>query len=309
MMNASQSRVIDPVLSKIAQGFLNGDLIGSALFPVVPVNQRAGKVVQFGKEAFLTYETARAPGTKVNRIDIGYGSQNFALVDHAISGRVPVELMEEAEAVPGINLASAALETARRALALRLERDQGALATNAALFAASNKQTLSGTSQISDPLGDPITLVEDAKNVIRGKIGVRGNTVIMGAAVFNKIKTNPKVIDRIKYTGRDIPTLELLASLFDVKRVLIGDAIQSDDAGVVTDVWGKSLIVAYTDLGTLAEMGRPSFGYTYQLNGYPAVGIPRYDGDHRQWLYDVFDASQPVIAAADAGFLYSNAVA
>lgn len=309
MLNASQARIVDPVLSTIAQGFEQGVLVGSSLFPMVPVNQRAGKVVQFGKEAFLTYDTARAPGTKINRIDIGYGSQNFSLVDQALSGRVPVELMEEAEAVPGIDLGRAAVETVMRGLRLRLERDQANLATNAANYSASNKATLAGTSQISDPLGDPITLVEDAKNTIRGKVGIRANTVIMGAAVFNKIKTNPKIIDRIKYTGRDVPTLELLASLFDVKRVLIGDAVTSDDAGVMSDVWGKFLIVAYTDLGGITELGRPSFGYTYQLKGYPNVGQARYDGDHRTWLYDTFDASQPVIAAQDAGFLYSAAVA
>lgn len=309
MLNQSQARVIDPVLSTVAQGYKNGQLIGSNLFPKVPVNQRAGKVIQFGKEAFLAYDTARAPGAKVNRADVAYSAQSYALVDHALAGRVPVELMEEAEAVPGIDLGKAALNVPLRALSLRLERDQASLATTAANYSASNKQTLSGTSQISDPLGDPITLVEDAKNVIRSKVGVRGNMVWMGAAVFAKLKTNPKVIERVKYTGRDVPTLELLKSLFDVDYVFIGDAITSDDAGVFTDVWGKSLGVAYVNLGGIAEMGSPTFGYTYQLGGYPLVGQPRYDGDHRTWLYDVFDASQPVITAADAGFLYSAAVA
>lgn len=309
MLNSSQARVIDPVLSTVAQGFKNSQLVGGNLFPTVQVSQRAGKVLQFGKEAFLAYDTARAPGGKINRVDIGYGSQNYALVDHALAGRVPVELMEEAQEVPGVDLGMAALNVPLRALSLRLEREQAALATNAALYAASNKQTLSGVSQISDPAGDPITLVEDAKNVIRGKVGVKGNLVWMGAAVLAKLKTNPKVIDRIKYTGRDIPTLELLKSLFDVDYVIVGEAITSDDAGVLTDIWGKSMGVAYVNLGGIAEMGSPSFGYTYQLRGYPSVGQPRYDGDHRTWLYDVFDASQPVITAADAGFLYSNAVA
>lgn len=309
MMNASQSRVVDPVLTTVAQGFKNSQLIGSQLFPSVQVRQRAGKVVQFGKEAFYAYETARAPGGKINRVDVGYASQNYALVDHALAGRVPVELMEEAQEVPGINLGQAALSVPLRALSLRLEREQGALAVNAANYGAANKATLAGTSQISDPAGDPISLVEDAKNVIRSKTGMRGNCVWMGAAVFTKLKTNPKIMDRIKYTGRDIPTMELLKSLFDVDYVLIGDALTSDDAGVFTDVWGKSLGVAYVNLGGIAEQGAPTFGYTYQLAGYPSVGAPRYDGDHRIWLYDVFDASQPVITAPDAGFLYSAAVA
>ncbi len=87
------------------------------------------------------------------------------------------------------------------------------------------------------------------------------------------------------------------------------DAVSASDAGAFSDVWGKYVVVAYTELGSQAEMGRPSFGYTYQLGGYPMVSPARYDGDTRTWLYDVADAVQPVIAADLAGYLISAAVA
>ena len=49
-MTISATRVIDPILSTVAQGYKNSALIGSALFPSVPVTQRAGKIIQFGKD-------------------------------------------------------------------------------------------------------------------------------------------------------------------------------------------------------------------------------------------------------------------
>ncbi len=310
-MTPAQARVIDPILSTVAHGYQNAEFVGNALFPHVAVAARAGKILAFGKESFLAYDTARAPGSQIKRINLGYSSASYALVDHALAASVPIEVMEDAQAVPGVNLASAAVRTVQDALALRLEVEQATLATTAGNYAASNKTTLSGTSQWSDfgATSDPINDIETAKEVIRGKVGKRPNVVVMGASVLAKLKMHPKVLDRIKYTGRDVATVELLASLFGVQRVLVGDAVAASDAGAFADVWGKSVVVAYTELGSQAEMGRPSFGYTYQLGGYPMVSPARYDGDTRTWLYDVADAVKPVIAADLAGYLISAVVA
>jgi hypothetical protein len=236
---------------------------------------------------------------------------SYGITDHALSAVVPIELQEEAQAVPGINLASAAVRTVQDILRLRLEIEQAVLATTAGNYSASNKTTLSGTSQWSDFSGasDPIATIEAAKEAIRSSTGKRPNTIVMGPSVFKSLKQHPKIIDRIKYTGRDVPTIELLAMLFGVSSVLVGDAIASDDMGVFSDVWGKFVSVCYTEQSGMADLGRPTFGYTYQLAGYPFVEKPYYDNTTRSWLYDVADAVRPVIASPLAGYLISGAVA
>lgn len=311
-MTPAQARVIDPILTTAAQGYQNSELVGGLLFPAVPVTQRAGKILSFGKESFLAYDTARAPGTRVARINLGYSSGSYGIVDHALAASVPEELIQEANAVPGINLAAAAVRTVQDAMRLRLEVEQATLATSTSNYAAGNYVTKSGTGQWSDltsGVSDPINDVESAKEQVRTVTGKRPNTIVIGAAVWKSLKQHPKIIDRVKYTGRDIPTVELLASLFDVQRVVIADAIKSTDAGVFSDVWGKNVIVAYTDVSGAADMGRPSFGYTYQLAGYPFVSAPRYDADFKTWLYDVTDATKPVIASNISGYLIAAAVA
>jgi hypothetical protein len=131
----------------------------------------------------------------------------------------------------------------------------------------------------------------------------------MGAVVASKLRQHPKIIDRIKYTGRDVPTPELLALLFGVRQVLVGDAVQATDAGAFSDVWGKFVVVAYTEMGSLADLGRPSYGYTYRLGGYPIVEQPYQDRNAKSWIYPVTDEVAPVIAGAEAGYLISAAVA
>lgn len=310
-MTPGGARVIDPILTTVAQGYKNADFVGNALFPVVPVDQRGGKIISFGKEDFQIYNTGRAPGANTKRVQFGYLAGNYSLEQHALEGLVPFEVMQEADQVPGIDMGKVAVMKTQNIIGLRTEKAQADLATNAANYAASNKATLAGAAQWSDYSGtsDPAKNVSDAIEVVRAKVGKRANTVVIGAAVFASCKNHPKIIDRIKHTGRDVVTTELLASLWDVKKVYVGDAVTADDAGNFTDVWGKNVVVAYTELGSLADMGLPSYGYTYRLRNNPGVELPYQDRSAKSWIYPVTDELSPVIAGALAGYLFSAVVA
>ena len=312
-MTNSAARVIDPILSEVARGYQQANLVGMALFPRVPVRARGGKIITFGKEDFMLYNNIqRAPGQNTKRVQFGYSGASYALLDYSLEGQVPIETEQEAMAVPGIDLSSRTVIGVQNIIYNRLEIAQAGLATTAGTYASANKTTLSGTAQwsdqtsgVSDPMGD----VETGKDAIRAKTGKRPNTVVMGAAVYSKVRTHPKVVDRIKYTGRDIATPELLASLFGVQQVLIGDSIQAADDGTFSDTWGKFVVLAYTPIASLASQGLPSYGYTYQLEGAPTAEEPYYDRNTKSWIYPVTDTCAPVIAGAESGYLISAAVA
>lgn len=308
VMTPGQARVIDPILTTAAQGYKNNEMIGTALFPIVPVDQRGGKIITFGKEDFMLYNTGRAPGANTKRVSYGYAGDPYALEQHALEGQVPMEYMEDANAVPGIDAGRMAVMKTQNIIALSTEKQQADLATNASNYAASNKATLSGTDQWDNDASKPSSAVSDAIDTVRSKVGKRANTVILGPEVFSALKNHPAIIDRIKHTGRDVVTAELLASLWDVRRVLVGDAVYASDAGEFSDVWGKSVIVAYTEVGSLQDMGLPSYGYTYQLRGFPIVEETYYDKPAKSWIYPVTDERKPVIVGSLAGFLFSAVV-
>lgn len=310
-MTPGQARVIDPVLSEVAQGYENNEMVGMTLFPEVPVKQRGGKIISFGKEDFMLYNTGRSPGQNTKRIQFGYASGNYSLESHSLEGVLPFENQEEAENVPGIDLGARTVSGVQDIFALRKEKQQADLATNAANYAASNKVTLSGTSQWSDYSGtsDPVKDVEAAKEAIRKVTGKYPNVMVLGATVFSALKQHPKIVDRMKYTGRDVLTAEILASLFDLDEVKVGKAVWSDDAGTFSDIWGKVVVLAYTVKGTMKERGKPSYGYTYQLQGYAIVEESYVDRSAKSWVYPVTDEVAPVIASALAGYLISAAIA
>lgn len=307
-LSPSQARVVDPILTEVARGYKNAEMVGDALFPEVPVDQRGGKIIEFRKEDFRLYATGRTPGSNTKRVQYGYDGTAFALEQHALEGTVPFEIMQEANAVPGIDMARVAVMKTQNIIALRTEKSQADIARDANKYAASNKVTLAGASQWNDPASDPNKNIEDAKQAVRGLIGRRPNTVMISAKVFASLTLHPDIIDRIKYTGRDVVTPELLASLWGVKRVVVGDAVYLDNADAMQDVWGKDVVVAYTEVGALRDMGLPSYGYTYRLRGYPIVEVPYQDRNAKSWVYPVTDELSPVMAGAVAGYLIQSAV-
>jgi len=313
-LTPSQVRIIDPVLTSIAQGFKQLDLVGYNLFPQVNVGLRAGNIITFGKEDFMLYNTKRAPGETTRRVQFGYAGSPFALVDSSIEGALPIELQQEASAPEKgftIDMANIGVRKAQAILALALEKAQADLARTAGNYGASNKVTLSGTSQWSDLANsDPIANIETAKEAIRAQTGRRPNTMVFGPATMKALRQHPKIIDRTKYTGRDVPTTDLLSSLFGIQNVIVGEGVYFNDAGTtMSDIWGKDVVLAYTETASVADMGTPSYGYTYNLSGYPIAEPAYFERPSKTWAFPVTRCEAPVIASAISGYLITNAVA
>ena len=305
-----QARVVDPILSAVARGYRSPKAaVANVLFPIVTVGLRAGRIISFGPDDFKLVNTARAPGANTKRIQFGYASENYSLVDYRLEGAVPNELQEEASNGPGIDLSSNAVRRVQNIMALEREKQAADLARNEARYGAGNKETLSGTSQWSDPASDPFTDIMDGKESIRAKIGERPNVLTLGPKVLTALRTHPKVLDRLS-TASDRPpaTLQQLQALFELQQIVEGEAVYHDGSQF-QDVWGKDAILAYTTPASMQEMGSPSFGYTYQLEGRPMVEEGYEERNANSWFYPVTDAYQPVLAGATAGFLFKSAVA
>ena len=306
MPNTAESRVVDPVLTTVARGYVPEGLVASYLFPKVFVAQRGGKVIQFGAEAFAGYATGRAPGSRIRQVTFGYQGVPYVLEQNAIAAQIPIEMMEEARAVPGIEQQQVAIRGAMRIVDLTIERKAAALAAAAANYGASNKITLSGTSQWSSDDSDPAKQMETAVEAVRAGIGVVPNTLVLSRPAYRAIRNHPAVRARVANTAqRQVVNEQVVAEYFDVERVVVANAVEGTP-GSFSDVWGKVAILAYTETSNLASMGVPSFGYTYRLMNYPVVSAGQYDPDVRSWLHDVVTEDTPVIAGKDAGYLFTN---
>jgi len=307
-MNAGQIRVIDPILSNIALGYSDMDFIGDAVVPRVPVNAMGGQILQFGKESFMASHRRRSPGGRMHRMDIGFLGKHYSLVQDGIEGKVPFEWLRDAQNVPGIDLGTRALNAVMRVITLGLEIDRASLVTNPANFSAGSTVTLTGTSKWSDGINSsPVTDVDLGRETIRSLTGTYPNTLTLGPRVFNALKNHSKIKDQFKYSSADSLTTDMLARYFTIDRVLVGRAVQSDDSGTMTDVWGNYALLSYSPL-TPSGIEQPAFAYTYTMEGHPLVEQPYFERDIRSWLYPTVMERQPVITCADAGYLIQGPV-
>lgn len=307
MPNTAQRRVIDPILSNHAQGFRHSEHVGIILFPIVPVMVSAGKVIQFGRDSFRLYNTARAPGSAAKRITFGYEGKPYSLTDHALDAAIPREHLRDANQVPGIDLSTQAVETVMRSNSLSLEKEQADIARNAANYPAANKVTLSGTDQWTDTANsDPIGDVDTGREAVRASVGIYPNTMLIGAGAFNAAKNHPNILERFKYTQRGILTPELLAPVFDVERVVVGKAVAFDDDNAAIDIWGNDVILAYVPPSP-SSRNDPSYGYTYRVQNHPLVEQARWEGDTRSWIHGITDEREPQLTGIDSGYLIKDA--
>ncbi len=301
----AQARIIDPILSTFAQGYSDPEFIGSMLFPPVPVEAAGGQIIEFGKEHFRQYNTRRAPGTDLKRMQTGFLGRPYALENHGFAGMVPAENQRDAVAVPGVDLGKRAMAGSLAVILRSLEIQQAAVALNTANYDANHRIALTGTSKWSDATSNPIAQVAQYREAIRASCGRYPNVAAFSAVAWQAFINNPNVISRIVYTQTGIITEDIAAALLQVQKVVVGKSIYADASDAFVDIWGNNCVLAYVALGSKTQE-EPSYGYTYTLRGHPAVLAPYYDPDNLSWIYPALFERLPVITALQSGYLIQN---
>lgn len=305
-MNQSQVRVVDPILSEHVRGYRQAGHIGASIFPRVPVAMYGGQVIEFGKESFQRYNVKRAPGGATKRIRFGYEGKPFSIVPGALEALVPREWMRDATQVPGIDLASRAIDMVMRIMALDHECECASIALNAANYDSDHKSTLTGASRWTGADSDPSKDIEAGKDAVRQSIGMRPNTLMLSPSALAAAKYHPKLIERIKYTTADSLTIAHLKTLWEVEDIVVGEAVVAN-GNRFGDVWGQDVWLGYVSKNPSPSMEEPSFGYTYHIEGHPSVESPYWDSNAKSWVYGVSDDNSPVLSGMSAGYLIKNA--
>jgi hypothetical protein len=304
--NLVQIRLVDPLLTDHARGYTNNDFVGSALFPQVLMPTRGAKRIEFGRDAFRRRQTRRAPGTPIKQMSFGYEGKPVMLHQEALQAITPSEYQEDAQQTPGFDLQQMSVDVVLAIIAMEKEIQQANVARNAASYAASNKLAPAGTDKWSNPTSDPKAQVYDAKEVIRKRTGKRPNTLVISGAVTSALGKHAAITAHFRPTNAASISLAMLASYFDVANVVSGDAIYDTDDATTVDVWGADAVLAYVPPAGQRNMMLPSYGYTYELGGHPAVGQVEWDKNILSWTNNVIDEFSAEMVGADAGFLFQS---
>ena len=312
---------VNPVLTAVAVGYANPaqTLIADRVLPRVPVGSESFKWTEYPlAEGFSVPETRVGRTGQPARMEFTGLERDGSTEDHGLDDMIPMSDINEANRQRAAGLSTydpraRAVEGLTNAIQLAREIRAAALIHNAANYSTGRKVTLSGTSQLSDYTNS--TPIDVLMAAIDGTLVFRANTLVMGQAVWAKLRSHPHLVNAVRgnLTTKGIISREELAQLLEIKQVLVGESfVNSAKKGQdvsLSRVWGKHIAALYIDPAATNQRGI-TFGFTAEVGtriagsiADPNIGL---EGGER---VRVGEKVKELIIAKDVGYFIENAVA
>lgn len=334
-VNAYEARAgANRLLTNLAQTeFMMPELVLRILFPLAEVGQMGGLVPTFDSVWDGTEEDdARAPGGNYNVVDDDWGSRPYKLDGRGLKYQIPEEKQLDADS-EGINVGERSVQVLMEKTAIKLEREQAAIAGTAANYATGHSAALGVDEKFNSASATPVNpgdTLRAGNAVVRGKIGRDPNVLVLGDDSFDALAENPFVVDRIKHTGRDSITLDTLAKLYNYRlavKVMLpntfkGLALSAYVDPRIIEAWqpttqGADLAAGFRvpyQINRRINRFMASFGFTYTYQGQPRMSNRYWDEDTDSWCYKLkFNRSAEATGVDDGnklifGYLHTACV-
>ena len=273
---------LDRLLSQMAIGFAENNLIAGTIAPVVPVDKQSDAYSVFSRsDAFRTEEDKRSPGTEANKITRTISSDTYYAQNYALKLPITIEDRENADPVYRQNLWNDAAQYVTDKLMLSWEVRVAALAVAANVSSAVGVASEWDAAASSDPIGDLNTAMDNVQDLT----GQRPNRLVFGMNAWRSIRRNDQILDRIhgSTNAQGFATVAQVAALMEVPNIHIGNAYRNTaneaQAEVLSKVWIDNVLACYTP--DAPSRDRPSWMYSYRWApaGIPSMGAERHPFD------------------------------
>jgi hypothetical protein len=261
---------IDPLLSNLAVDYsqkVREGLVGSLIFPRIPVPKPSGKYAVFDEEtAFKVPDTTMAGERSQAREFSASGTkESYATSPHGLKAFIDKADLEFMDG-PFKTWEKRKVEL----LVSKLELSQEKRIADKVLNLAGRSTSLSGTgnaktNKISSGGGDPFEAVNDAIK----KLFFRPNLMVFNEAIYDALEYHPKLLTKLGEANLIKKVDEAnLAKLFRIDRVIISkgraDFGKRNSEGSVDpkNIWGDAIILAYVD----PQWDQPCAGKTLCLS-------------------------------------------
>lgn len=239
---------INTALSNLAVQYKNTEYIAGQFLKDLPVSKESDYYWVWAND-FRIPDTQRANGALANMATMGYSTSSYQVKEHAIKDVITDRDRENTDAP--LNLDRDMTENLTDIIMRRMEYEAMKLCFTTTTW-SNNATLVSSTSwKGHTTTASPTGHVLSATGKILADSGKMANTMVIGWSVFEALKENQNLWDRIKYSERSIVTKELLAALFDVQNVYVGTAVydtaKEGDTASKGFLWGSDALIAYFD--------------------------------------------------------------
>lgn len=305
---------VEPDLQAIAIAYRNRNLIGDSVLPRLIVAKQTYKYYLWDKaEGFTIPDTKVGRTSAPNQVQFSATDTESTTTDYGLDDPIPQADLDNAPT--GIDPRGRAAEGITDLILLDREKRIADKVFVASAYATANKETLSGTAQISDYTNsDPIGKIAGALDVPI----VRPNVMVLGQAVWTKLRGHPDIIKAVNATAGDtgLASRQAVAELFELEEILVGQSrlntAKKGQTASYSNVWGKHLLLMLRDsLANPAQSAsRVTFGFTAQFGMRIAGVIQDPDlGARGGQRIRVAESVDEHIVAADVAYFFEDAVA
>jgi len=272
------------------------------VFPIVPVKKESDLYYIYDLSNLRLEETLRANHAKANIIEEDFSTATYSLEEHALKELITER--DRANSDKPLNLDVDATEKLEEKIQVRQEIDTMNLCFTTTSW--SNALSTSWATADSIPLADVLTMT----SLILQNGHVMPNRAVLAWDGFKTLRTNSSTMDMIKYVERAIITPEILASLWDIDKVLVGKASYLSSAegedNASSFIWSDKCLIYYVPKS--ARLKTPAAGYTLTI-GQKRKVKKWYDDDFGGDWIEVSTLFTSIIVATSAGALIHSITA
>ncbi len=254
----------NPLLSQVAVDFKNRTYVADQILTPVDVPFMLCQYIEWDQG--VTFKTPKAEmgqNGAANTIDVLGSKKAITLDTRALAAYV-----DELERTQAPQAQIEAMKTEKLQNGILLDREIRVAKKLTDTGVLTNGDDLSGTEQWSSDDSDPVAQVAAAQ----ATLPVRGNTMLLGYDVWNRLRIHPKVLEALQFTNSSgLASVEQIRRLFEVEKLIIGEAyVDTAGEGLPADkelIWqesgggGMALLAYVSTTPPSPLMDQPTLGY------------------------------------------------
>lgn len=310
---------VDVPLTNMAVGWLGtneGQYVCYQACPTVPVAERSGLYFEHDQASMLRDEAKpRAPGQAPAEGDFGFSTGQYACKEQAYRYALPDEVRANFK-VPGTADGHATGHVSKK-IAIRNER---LFAENFFVSGVWDNDS-TPTTTWEDPSSEPYAFLTDIIEAMEDETGFRANELLLGSRAAKALTAHPDFRGRLSDNNEKIVTLEFIAKVLGIKKVLVGRAVynsaEEGDAPSIQRCFDRTsaLLMYVTDT---PSVDAPSACYRFAWSAFDTNGLTdgtiavrQYrdadQGKKKDW-YEGSCYLDHVVTASNLGHFIPNAV-
>jgi len=321
-----KEQIIAGPLPGVSVAYKNKDYIADEVFPILDGADPKAKITSYRKGAWFRDEAGvRTAGTRARRGGYPMTTISVATTEYAYAKEVTDEDRRFANSRGSLVLKpdQDAVEFATDKIDLKKEIRVASLITSTT-WVDGNSGGEDAEGKWS-PAGSTNTFMADIVNgrkTIQSNTGLDPNTLIIDYATYWALKFCDEIQDIIKYTQKAVFGVDLLASLLELDKVLVGMALYSsaEETADGTDftsakMWevnaGKGmgfLFYRTPRLGLKTPTAGIQVRIAYENGGPRRLSTWREPAEHQD-VYECAEETQILAIASDCGYLWADTYA